>query len=264
MPASGTGWSGSAGIGLEEYEEIIGYHLEQAHRYRTELGILDPTTADLAKAAFMHLSASARRARTRSDPAAAIDLGRRALALPLGDPTPRLELLPAVALAMFEVGEGAAAIEMLDEARSEAEPGADHRIRPVIELVRAWIDLTVSGDRRGRQEAQAVADRWLATLEGGDDNEALARAWQLRAQIAWNDGRVSAAEDATKQASRHAALAGHPELISLQLYWGAEFYGNTPTSTAIADLQQRLLSPPNLVAESSLPILAGRSGGRSW
>ena len=41
---------------LLEYEEVIAYHLEQAYRYRAELGFTEPLTASLAGRAATHAS----------------------------------------------------------------------------------------------------------------------------------------------------------------------------------------------------------------
>jgi predicted ATPase len=57
----------TVGERLAEVEEIVGYHLEQAYRYRRELGQTDATTAELAERAAAHLSQAARRAWDRSD-----------------------------------------------------------------------------------------------------------------------------------------------------------------------------------------------------
>ncbi|MDP9207427.1 MAG: AAA family ATPase, partial [Actinomycetota bacterium] len=52
----------TAGARLREIEEIVGYHLEQAWRYRVELGIVDERNQRLAAAAARHLGAAGRRA----------------------------------------------------------------------------------------------------------------------------------------------------------------------------------------------------------
>ncbi len=46
---------GAAGERLAEYEEILGYHLEQAYRYRAELGPPDEATKDLGRSAATRL-----------------------------------------------------------------------------------------------------------------------------------------------------------------------------------------------------------------
>jgi tetratricopeptide (TPR) repeat protein len=53
---------------MAEYEEILAYHLEQAYRYRAELGAIDEQAQDIRRRAVAHLLASATRADDRGDP----------------------------------------------------------------------------------------------------------------------------------------------------------------------------------------------------
>ena len=57
----------AAGERVAEYEEILGYHLEQAYRYRIELGPADDRTRALARDAARALHRSAERATIRGD-----------------------------------------------------------------------------------------------------------------------------------------------------------------------------------------------------
>ena len=61
----------------EEFEEILGYHLEQAYRYRTELGPLDAAAREMGLRAATKLGNAGRRAFARSDIPAAVTLLRR-------------------------------------------------------------------------------------------------------------------------------------------------------------------------------------------
>jgi class 3 adenylate cyclase/tetratricopeptide (TPR) repeat protein len=78
MHASFAGWLLQRGGGLEELDEIAGYHLEQAFRYRAELGPTDESARTLAVAAAGHLETAGRRALDRGDLAAAVNLLERA------------------------------------------------------------------------------------------------------------------------------------------------------------------------------------------
>lgn len=78
LHASFAGWLLQHGADLEELDEIAGYHLEQAVRYRAELGPVDETARDLATAAAAHLDAAGRRALDRGDAASAVNLLERA------------------------------------------------------------------------------------------------------------------------------------------------------------------------------------------
>ena len=81
-------WLDEHGAKLVELDEVAGYHLEQAARYRQELGSPDDA---LARHASDRLAAAGTRAHGRSDIPAAVNLFRRALQLLAPDD-------PAVAL----------------------------------------------------------------------------------------------------------------------------------------------------------------------
>src|SRR5204863_4072867 len=51
----------------QEFEEILGYHLEQAFRYRTEVGLVDAGARNVATRAAQKLGGAGRRALDRSD-----------------------------------------------------------------------------------------------------------------------------------------------------------------------------------------------------
>ncbi len=79
-----------------EYEEVVGYHLEQAYRYRAELGTVDEATRALARDAAERLGSAGRRAFGRSDAPAAVNLISRAVALLPADDPLRVDLVPNV------------------------------------------------------------------------------------------------------------------------------------------------------------------------
>jgi predicted ATPase len=72
---------GMAGDRLSEYEEIVGYHLEQAHGYLQSVAGTDPATGELAQRAGERLAAAGQGAWDRSDMPAAANLLSRACAL---------------------------------------------------------------------------------------------------------------------------------------------------------------------------------------
>ncbi len=65
---------------LAEYEEIIAYHLEQAYRYRTELGPPDAAAMERPGSGTL-LARACRRAEGRGDIAATVELLQRAIGL---------------------------------------------------------------------------------------------------------------------------------------------------------------------------------------
>src|SRR3954447_26977099 len=102
---------------LVEADEIIGYHLEQAHRYRREL---DPEAAELlglAGGASEHLSAAGRAALERGDAPAARTLLERATAVLPQDDERRFAHTPELADVYQETAHQRA-FEILTEARA--------------------------------------------------------------------------------------------------------------------------------------------------
>ena len=129
----------TVGERLAEYEEIVGYHLEQAHRFRTELG----ETGDAARGARRarrDASRGGRRAGLRPwrFMAAVRGLCRaRGESVPVGSPA-RLRLMPDLGSALSELGRIADAHALLrsavDEATTAGEPGL--AIRAELEAAR--------------------------------------------------------------------------------------------------------------------------------
>jgi class 3 adenylate cyclase/tetratricopeptide (TPR) repeat protein len=74
-------WLEDRGADLVELHEIVGYHLEQAFRYRCELGPADEKARLLSAHAERHLDAAGRRAMDRGDMGAAVGLLERAESL---------------------------------------------------------------------------------------------------------------------------------------------------------------------------------------
>ena len=88
-----------------EYEEIRGYHLEQAFLIRKELAAIDDHVKVLGRRAAAHLSSAGRRALARGDlPAAANLLQRAAALLPRDDPVALGHMID-VGEALLELGE---------------------------------------------------------------------------------------------------------------------------------------------------------------
>ena len=93
-----------AGDRVPEYEEILGYHLEQACHYREQLASSEARDLALAGRAAGHLGAAGRRALTRGDMSAAVDLIERATRLLPPQNPARLDLLHSLIRALRESG----------------------------------------------------------------------------------------------------------------------------------------------------------------
>ncbi|MET0939601.1 MAG: AAA family ATPase, partial [Gaiellaceae bacterium] len=116
------GWLDGRG---EEFEEIIGYHLEQAHTCLAELGSETERTRELAERAGRHLAASGRRAYERGDLSAAADLLGRAERLLPPDGAARLSLLPMLGWALTDQGKWESARTLLSEASEKGKASGE-------------------------------------------------------------------------------------------------------------------------------------------
>jgi tetratricopeptide (TPR) repeat protein len=170
-------WLQEHGATLVELDEILGYHLEQAFRYRAELGPLDDGALATSERAGERLLASADRALDRGDASAAIGLLGRAIELLPDDdprrPPARLELVKVLG----EQVELERALALLEEVAAEAREAGDERMLGRTKLAQLDLDTQVAPDR-GIAEALVEAQEVLADLERiGDEEGAL---WALR------------------------------------------------------------------------------------
>jgi class 3 adenylate cyclase/tetratricopeptide (TPR) repeat protein len=216
----------AAGDRAVEFEEILGYHLEQAARYRLELGPADAASRALASRAAGHLASAGERALARGDrPAMANLLGRAVELLEPGSPA-RTRLLPFLADALHEIGDLAGERRVLDDGLAEVRAsgdGAAERRLEILELFnRASTDPTLS-----QREMGAAVERMLAGFrEAGDDSGAalaslrlgLVRFWQGRAREAF-ESLQPALEYARRVGDRRLELEGL-EYTFGPLTWG--------------------------------------------
>ena len=110
----------TAGERAGEYEEILGHHLEQAHRYLAELGPLDQRGRELAVRAAARLGSSGRRALARGDIPPAVSLLERAVSLLPDDDPARHGLELKLGIALAETGQLSRAGALLQD-RIESE-----------------------------------------------------------------------------------------------------------------------------------------------
>ena len=218
-----------------EYEEILGYHLEQAYMCLSELGPLDEHGRQLGVQAAARLSSAGQRAFARGDMPAAANLLRRAVALPPVDSRDRLRRLPDLAEAMFAIGEFAWAETYLDEAIEMAVTDGEAGLGASARLLRLRVRSHTgeAADWTGRMVAEA--DRGLPLLEAAGDHVELARALRM---LAWAHGtacQYGRTAAAAELAMEHAALGGdeRQRRHAASQYAIAALYGPTPVSEAI-------------------------------
>jgi DNA-binding SARP family transcriptional activator len=212
-------------------DEIVAYHLEQACRYREELGLRDPA---LIRRAADRLAVAGQRAGDRWDYRAASNLLAHAHALlPPSDRT-GLELLPVLVANLGYQGDHRKARELAAEgirlARASGERRLEARLRVERQLM-IWTDAEASAaDETSDELAQAVP-----LFEQEQDSRGLAAAWLLTAKKQMLMLRYARVEDPLLRAVRHSQLAGDHDRARQALYQLglAYVYGPTPVSEAV-------------------------------
>jgi class 3 adenylate cyclase/tetratricopeptide (TPR) repeat protein len=223
-----------------EPDEVVGYHLEQAHVYRRELGSAGGL-ARLGRRAAQRLSAAGERASARGDLPAAVGLMRRAAdLLPAFDPE-RLALLPRLGEALCDVGELAAAQEVLTDALSTARQTGDRRAEAEAALARAYAR-SFDDPEGGLQDLREQAEAAIGLYGELGDSAGLARAWQSLAIVHVGACQWRAAEQARRQGLEHARAAGDHglELRALSGLAYALYFGPSPVGSAIPAVEEIL------------------------
>jgi tetratricopeptide (TPR) repeat protein len=218
-----------------EYEEIVGYHIEQAHRFEVELGRPRERTEELGRRAAVPLAAAGDRAVARGDMPAAVKLLSRAAELfPRTDPQ-RLELLPWLAFGLLETGDFDRLLKTTEETTAAAEAFGDSGLQAHAVILNLWIRLFTNPEGWA-EEAEKEASRAVATFERVGDGRGLAKAWSLLALVHIFRCRFVAAEDAWRQAAEHARSVGdrRDELESLAWVPLMVWAGPTASETGIA------------------------------
>jgi predicted ATPase len=224
----------AAGERLREFEEIVGYHLEQAFRCRAAIGSIDTHAATLATRSAQRLESAGRRALARSDLPAAIGLLERAADLLALDAPRRAALLPELGAALIEAGQWSDAEPVLAEARQLAASAEDD-CADSHALVQQQLLQLLRVDEGATEEGKRVVDTVVPVFEVYGDEHGLCRARKLEALTHWNMARAAAAAEAWDKAAEHARRAGDEDERNEILSWVASsmFFGPTPVPEGV-------------------------------
>ena len=219
----------------DEFEEINGYHLEQAYRYRLELGPLDARGRELAARAAVKLGSAGRRAFARSDIPAAISLPRRAAGLYETEMPGRVELLGELGEALVVQGSFDQAASVLDDAAGDAQSIGDPCLVARVRVTRLMLGLYVKEEDETATASIAAAEDLIRILEPYDDDEGLARAWRIVMANQFTLGNLDQAGRAAEHVVEHALRAGDVRLASRSAPAVAYVmvHGPTPVDEAI-------------------------------
>jgi class 3 adenylate cyclase/tetratricopeptide (TPR) repeat protein len=197
-----------------EYDEIVGYHLEQAFRLKEQLGRVDDAAKALGSRAGQLLGQGGHRAYGRGDIPAAVNLlGRATELLPKQD-TRRLEDLVQLGYALHDSGElvraKATYSEAIDTARAAGERALELRGR----VGRLFAEVLTGG---AFESPLDTVKAWIAELEQLDDDAGLAEAWYLASVLESWLGRSEVGGASYRRGVEHARRAGNRRLASLSL-----------------------------------------------
>jgi class 3 adenylate cyclase/tetratricopeptide (TPR) repeat protein len=245
-----------AGERVTEYEEILGYHLEEAHRYRVELGTVDERTRSLGERAARHLAAAGRRAMNRTDLTAAESLMGRAAELLPADSPERWEAQFDYLQVLIDVGEFRRADAVVEELSAHARAAGDAGRELRVQLLHA----TRSDRTAPWQDVQGLADGAIATLTRSADERGLFYAHWVRGAIHWTQGRAAAAEPEILECLRLARKAGLHHYMGPIAGWlaGMLVWGPTPAREGLRRSEEVLREfQANRYGEGSLLITRG-------
>jgi len=227
------GWLETAtGERATEVDEVLGYHLEQAHAFRTELGATT-RLEELAARAANALGRAGLRARTRGDLTATVNVLSRAARLRGPDPE-RVGVLIDLTAAAAEILDHEMAAWAADEAVAGARALGDEGLLARAQVARAWwrVNRFEAWD-----ELKSLAESAVEILDRLQDHRGLAETWHV---LAWDAGGRGANYGTgtanARIAAEHARLAGERtvELLALSTQIGWTTWGPTPVDEAIA------------------------------
>ena len=227
----------------QEYEEILGFHLERAYRYGEELGTRDEHGREVAARAAEYFANAAKRASARVDLPGASSLLRRAVAL-LDERDPRyVELMWESGVALNRLGDGDEANLVLAETIALAESSSDSRLEMRARIDRWWAHSAHSiGSRANLDGMSAEVLPLIPKMEAAGDDLGLTKAWQLLAEEHWTTCRYEAMREPLERALVYARRAGDrlEETETLATLLLTDRWGPTSVSDMIARCQETL------------------------
>ncbi|WP_462202730.1 AAA family ATPase [Frankia sp. CcWB3] len=211
--------------GPGEHDELVGYHLEQAFRYRVEIGQRDTETVELGRSAATCLIEAADRVRQGDETGAAQLLKRAITLLPETDPL-RLRAEIDLGWALYSFGRLSDAERILRQVTERARRAGEEGLRAHARL--AYLRVLFSTDPEGlvaRTLTEAAACLTNFVQAGDEVGAALACRSQANAYLA--AGQFAAAERAMENAVRHAEESGVPRAaqslrreLTMLMSWG--------------------------------------------
>jgi tetratricopeptide (TPR) repeat protein len=228
------------GVDNREFEEIHGYHLEQAFRYLMELGTLDERAVGIGRRASGKLASAGLRAMARGDGPAAANLLRRASNLLESDSIERGQLLPRLGMALQEIGEFDEANRVLAEAVRVARLHAAGGLEAQARLIGMEVQYFSGDDPGWGDRATAEVERAIPILEALGDHIGLAMAYRVLVGVHGARAQYGRAAEAGRQMIEHARAAEDSRLERRGSigYSQAALLGPTPVGEALEECER--------------------------
>jgi len=219
---------------LPDLDEFVGYHLEQAHRLRTELGETGRHTERLAEDGGRRLGEAGVRAAIRADVPASIALLQRAVELLPLRSHGRADLLYELGIDQEAAGDHDLAIEAYELAIEEARATNDVRIELSARIELESVRLPRSEGRTADALLEATS-KAIPVLEEARDHRRLGRALLFAGWVqGGRRGHHQARQDAAERALQHYRQSTWPTSTCIGEIANALYYGPTPVPEAIA------------------------------
>jgi class 3 adenylate cyclase len=257
---------GAVGDRVTEYEEVLGYHFEQACRYRLELGPRDERATALGIKGADRLGSAGERALGRGDLPAARSLLQRAIDLLQAEAPSRPKLLCDLGATLTDLGEFDRAAAALTDAKAAADSADQPRLAALAALRSTWVRSLRAAWTM--EQTQIEIARLRDDLEELGDEAGVAEASLLLGIVGFWQGRHEEGMEALDRAIGLARAAKQTRIAIRSASWlllGA-VWGELPVSAAL-DLCDRVLEEsgenPYLEAfvgfvRGSLLAMAGR------
>ena len=192
---------------VDGHDEFVGYHLEQAVRYRTELGQASSDLLALASRAGEHLAAAGLHALARGDAIAGVRFLRRAQAMFVVSGRRRPDVLIDLGTALADRGDFEDAREVLDTALAQGREVGDEALSARASLELSF--LTAFVDPEGSvEQIREAAEAAIPLFERAGDEAGLARALDNLAHVHWTRCHFAEMETLLERALWHADRAG--------------------------------------------------------
>jgi class 3 adenylate cyclase len=219
---------------MGEVEEVIAYHLEQAHFHLQGLGPLDDHGRSIGERAAALLVESGRRAFAREDMHAAANLMGRAVALLAPESHDRRTAQLTLAEALDELGSYGDAALLLDAVEESANAAGDESSAARARLLRLRLELASTPGPDWAVRALTEADRDIPIFEAVNDPAGSSTAWRVRYVAHGTTGLLGEAATDAERVIELATQAGdeRQRLRGVANLAIALTYGPTPAREA--------------------------------